>query len=167
VLDLSIQVEIPNTPLFRGEGSAIVREQLVSDTEFAANAIHGAVVPLTPVNQGFLRNAWGTKVEATGGPIDVLGRVFDPLAHALPQERGAHWPGAWPRRDAIEAWVRRKLGVPDNEVRSVAFLVARKLKRVGMKGHAMAYQAVNQVEGAVHARFQTGLQAIVERLGRR
>jgi hypothetical protein len=164
MLDLSIEVKIPDTALFRGDGAEIVRQQLVADTEYAVNVIRSAVVPLTPINLGLLRSAWGTKVEMGGTPLDVLGRVFDPLGYALPQERGArpHWPPSGP----IEAWVRRKLGVPEKEVRSVAFLVARKMARVGMSGRAMAYRAIEQVRGQVEARFKAGLEAIVQRLGR-
>lgn len=40
-------------------------------------------------------------------------------------------PGTMPPLDVIEAWVRRKLNVEDKDVRSVAFLIARKIKEKG------------------------------------
>lgn len=40
-------------------------------------------------------------------------------------------PGSMPPSKALEPWVRKKLGVPSNEVRSVAYLVARKIKMQG------------------------------------
>jgi hypothetical protein len=163
VIDLSVEVIVPNTVLFKGDAAHVVQQQLAADTEFAVNAIQGAVVPLSPVNLGFLRNAWGSKVELTGGSYDVLGRVFNPLEYALPQERGAR--PHWPPRGPIEAWVRRKLGVSEKQVRSVAFLVARKMAQVGMKGQAMAYKAVDQVTPMIQARFREGLNSIIQRLG--
>ncbi len=165
MMDLSIEVTVPDTALFRGEGAEVVRHQLVADTEFALSAIHGAIVPRTPINQGFLRNAWGTKVEVTGTGVDVLGRVFNPMAHANPIEHGAHWPGAMPPVDALVLWVRRKLGVAEKEVRGVAFVVARALKRRGLAPRNMARDGVESVRGAVRARFDAGLAAIVQRLG--
>lgn len=162
-LDIGLEVVVPNTALFKGDHAHIVQAQLAADTEFAVNAIQGAVMPLSPINNGFLRNAWGTRVALAGAQYDVLGRVFNPLDYALPQERGArpHWPPPEP----IQAWVRRKLGVSEKQVRSVAFLIARKISRVGMKGQAMAYRAVEQVTPMVQARFREGLASIVRRLG--
>jgi len=39
--------------------------------------------------------------------------------------------GTMPPVDVIEGWVRRKLNVEDKDVRSVAFLIARKIKEKG------------------------------------
>lgn len=163
-MELSIQVHVPNTALFRGEGAKVVTDQVLADTEYAVNEIRNAAVPATPINLGLLRNAWGTKVDVTGGGVDVLGRAFNPLAYAPPVERGAR--AHWPPRGPIEAWVRRKLGVSEREVRSVAFLVARKISRVGTSGAAMAHRAVEEVGPRIEARFRAGLATIIQRLGR-
>lgn len=40
-------------------------------------------------------------------------------------------PGKFPPMDVIRGWVRRKLGIPEEEVDSVAFLVARKIAEKG------------------------------------
>jgi hypothetical protein len=164
-LDLAIDVKLPDTALFRGEGAGVVTEQLTADTEYAVNALQAAVVPATPVGaNAFLRNAWGTDVRVGGTDVDVLGRVFNPMGYALPVERGArpHFPPV----DALMAWVRRKLQVPEKLVRSVAFLVARKISRRGTSGAAMAYRAVQQATPAIQARFRAGLAAITEKLSR-
>jgi hypothetical protein len=165
-LEISIDVKIPDTALFRGEGSQIVQEQLVADTEYAVNAILGAVVPETPVGAtSALRGAWQTKVDVLGSKFDVLGTVFNPMGYAVVRERGRR-PG-WPPREPIEYWVRRKLGISgDKEVRSVAFLVARKIARVGTTGAAMAHKGVEKVEPAIQARFRAGLDVVLQRLSR-
>jgi hypothetical protein len=164
-LDLAIDVKLPDTALFRGDGARVITEQLTADTEFAVNALQAAVVPATPIGAtAFLRNAWGTDVRLGGSNVDVLGRIFNPMAHALPVERGArpHFPPS----SALELWVRRKLQVPEKMVRSVAFLVARKISRRGTSGAAMAHKTVQQATPAIQARFRAGLAAIIERLGR-
>lgn len=164
-LDLAVDVQIPDTALFRGEGARVVTEQLTADTEYAVSALQAAIVPATPVGAtAFLRNAWGTDVHVGGGDVDVLGRVFNPMGYALPVERGArpHFPPS----SALELWVRRKLQVPEKMVRSVAFLVARKISRRGTSGAAMAYRAVQQATPGIQARFAAGLAAVVQRLGR-
>lgn len=164
-MDISIDVKIPDTPLFKGEGSEVVRQQLVADVEYGVNAIQAAVMPETPVGATSLaRGGWQTSVNLTGTPVDVLGRVFNLVPYAVPLERGArpHFPPV----AALELWVRRKLSVAEKDVRSVAFLVARKISRVGTSGAAMAHKAVERVTPAVEARFKAGLAVIVQRLGR-
>lgn len=56
--------------------------------------------------------------------------IIEGVARLLFLEFGRR-PGTWPPRDVIEAWVRRKLKVSDKEVKSVAYLVARKIKEKG------------------------------------
>lgn len=46
--------------------------------------------------------------------------------------RGGRRPGRRPPIQALEAWVEKVLGVPRARVRSVAFLVARKIGREGI-----------------------------------
>lgn len=161
---LEVKVEVPPTALFQGRGGAIVAEELVAATEHAVNLIHGAVVPATPVNVGMLRAGWQTKVDVVGGRAEVLGRVFNPLSYAWPVERGSrpHWPPIEP----LVLWAKRKFSVTDKEARSIGFLVARKISRVGTSGAGMAFKAVQKVEGAIQARFNQMAVRILERLGR-
>ncbi len=62
----------------------------------------------------------------------VIGVVGTAQKYALPVELGSrpHFPPVEPLID----WVKVKLGVPEHEARSVAFLVARKIARTGTKG---------------------------------
>jgi hypothetical protein len=62
--------------------------------------------------------------------------------------------------------VRRKLGVPDEEAHSVAFLVARKIFLRGTKGARMFRSAVAAKREAVRARFRLALSTIKSKLSR-
>jgi hypothetical protein len=63
--------------------------------------------------------------------LDLRGTLAPQVRHGLPVERGRN-PGKQPPREAIELWVRRKLGISgDEEVQSAAFLIARAIGRRG------------------------------------
>ena len=60
----------------------------------------------------------------------------------------------WPPPEALEGWVRR-LGITgDREVREVAFLIGRKISRVGTKGHLFLERALAENESRVVAVFE-------------
>ena len=56
--------------------------------------------------------------------------IIEGVARLLFLEFGRR-AGTMPPVSVIEAWVRRKLNVDDKDVRSVAFLIARKIKEKG------------------------------------
>lgn len=56
--------------------------------------------------------------------------IIEGVARLLFLEFGRR-AGTYPPKDVIEAWVRRKLNVEDSEVKSVAFLIARKIFEKG------------------------------------
>lgn len=160
-MELSLEFKIPNVPLFkRGEGPRIVREELMAATEFGVLAMEQAILPLVPVDRGTLRGGVQTKVFGEG--VSVIGRVFNPLGHALPVEHGSrpHWPPMAP----LQAWAARVLGVSGAEGRRVAFLVARAISRRGTKAHHMFERGFNQAKPRVMARYQQALVRIKARL---
>jgi hypothetical protein len=127
---MTIEFVVPKTPLFDGTASKVITEEL--DRAMNSSVLHlkGQILPIVPVNSGILRQGVATSV--TGESVAMVGRVFDPVAYALPVELGSrpHFPPIAP----IALWVRRKLGISDErEARSVAFLIARKISRVGTK----------------------------------
>ena len=63
--------------------------------------------------------------EATNGKLIISG-----LARVLFLEYGRK-AGTMPPVAVIRAWVQRKLNVPEDELDSVAFLIARKIQREG------------------------------------
>ena len=161
-MDLSLEFDIPKTPLLqKGAAGKVVHDELLQAMEVGVNLMHGAVVPLVPVDRGTLRN--GVQNEIQGQAVDLTGRVFNPLLHALPVETGAkpHWPPA----AALEGWVKRKLGISDpREAKSVAFLVARAIARRGTKAVEMFARGFTAAEPRVRARFDEALKRIAERL---
>jgi hypothetical protein len=105
--------------------------------------VKGRLVVHTPVFLGQLRGSYYTQV--AGDPVNVTGRVISDLIYGLPVDQGRK-PGPPPPVDAIEYWVRRKLGIDGNEARHVAYLIARAIGRRGTKAVNMAQKAVNDSE---------------------
>lgn len=164
-MQVLLEVTLPDTALLRGEGEAIAAQELVAAVEYAVHAIQGAVVPLTPVGvTGHLRQGTQTRVDVGGSAVDVTGHVFNPLGYAPAVERGAR--PHFPPPGALELWVQRKLGVPANKARSVAFVVARAIARRGTAGAAMFWRGVESVEASIHARFDQVPGRIIARLGK-
>lgn len=157
-MDLQVTVTLPRSALFDGRAPLIVGREIVSATEWAVNALVGAIAPLTPVGvAGTLRSA--VQSDVTDGSGEVRGRVFNPLGYALPVEEGArpHFPPIGP----LELWARRKLGVPDGEARSVAFRIARAISRRGTPAVRMFARGSAQVTPAINNRFAEATARIV------
>lgn len=93
---------------------------------------------------------------------EVIGEVGTPLNYAIPVELGSkpHFPPVEPLAD----WAQFKLGVPAAEARSVGYLIARKISRVGTEGAFMFSDAFNQNEGELHQIFSRAHARIIERL---
>lgn len=77
--------------------------------------------------KGSLYSRVDTEFNAVTG---VIGAASD---HALYTHEGRR-PGKQPPIQALVPWVRKKLGVEPSLVRSVSFLVARKIGRKGTRG---------------------------------
>lgn len=159
-IELSIEVKVPTALPTSAQAEKIMAEELVKATEEGLMVIQGAVLPLTPVDQGLLRGGFQTQI--LGEPAGVLGRLFNPMAHALPQEAGAkpHWPPL----AAIEGWVRRKLQVPAGEVRSVAYRIARAISVRGLPAREFAKRGFEASKSRVLARFEQANATIAKRL---
>ncbi len=66
-----------------------------------------------------------------------------PYAHFVEFGTAAHWP---PRK-VIEEWVRRKrsdFGITEKQVKSVAYLICRKIAKVGTQPHPFLRPAFEQ-----------------------
>ena len=92
----------------------------------------------------------------------VAGVVGTPLEYGEVVETGRR-PGKFPPLAPIELWVRRKLGVPDAEARGVAFLVARKIARVGFDGAHMFEKAWEHLEQWSMQQLQTIAPRVIAR----
>ena len=161
-MDLRVTVDIPKTPLFSGAGAApIIHEEMMAATEYGVAVVESAIAPLAPVDRGMFRAGIQTKVY--GEPAIVTGTVFNPLTYALPVEDGSkpHWPPQAP----LAAWAQRKLGLSADEAKSVGFLIARKISRVGTRAHRPFARGFAAAKEQVVARYEQMVASIVSRLG--
>lgn len=96
-------------------------------------------------------------------PAGVLGVVASSQPNALFLELGtrAHMPPV----EAIEPWVKAVLGIRDpKEVKSVAFLVARKIARKGTPAKQPMAKAAASTEGQVVALFEHAAAKVAQHL---
>ena len=94
----------------------------------------------------------------------VIGAVGSPLVHAEYVEVGTrpHMPPIQPLQD----WVQTKLNITDEaESRSVAFLIARKISRVGTKPDGTWQRIYEASQVGIEARFARGVDRVLDRLG--
>lgn len=103
----------------------------------------------------------GSDVSASGET--VTGIVGTPAKYAEPVEYGTkpHFPPLEP----LQYWVEKKLGLPEKEAKSVAFLIARKISKEGTEGAHMfedawtehkdkVEQILNEISDEVMRRIQ-------------
>ncbi len=131
--------------------------------------VQNAVAQRTPVGvtgdarSNIKQDIYGRALDAEG----IFGMVYMPAAitYGKPLEYGSR--PHFPPPKALELWVKRVLGVPDEQVKGVAFLVARKIagqsptgKKGGTKGAHMfekgweaSEQYVNDIWDAVPDRI--------------
>ena len=94
----------------------------------------------------------------------VIGAVASPLAYAEYVELGTrpHMPPLQP----LEDWVEAKLNITDErEKRSVAFLIARKISRVGTKPDGSWQRVFDASQSNIDVRFAQGVERVLDRLG--
>lgn len=146
------------------ERTAIVDRELGAAMHASTQMFRGLIIPATPVGvSGTLRGATAASVSTSGSPASIDGRVFNPIAYGMPVELGRS-AGKQPPSSALELWVRRKLGVPENRVKSVAFLVARKIGRQGTKAVEMFTKAFDQGKATANGYFDRAAARIAEEL---
>jgi hypothetical protein len=161
-MDLSIEFKIPKTPLFDGTAGQVVREELARAMNASVLHLKGQIMPLVPVGVTALLRG-GVQTSIAGEGVTLTGRVYDAVSYALPVELGSrpHFPPIAP----IALWVRRKLGISDErEARSVAFLIARKISRVGTKPRLFFKRGFEAGKGRVSTFFAEANARIVSRL---
>jgi len=159
---IDVEFNVPKVPMFDpAAAEAVVAEETRSFMNGAVLMFQGAIVPLAPVNVGALRQSIQTNV--TGTSANVTGKVFSPLAYAVPVEAGSR--PHFPPLDPIRLWVERKLGKSGAEARSVAFLVARKISRVGTKATRFFERGVTAGTPGVTALWNATGGRIARRLG--
>lgn len=99
----------------------------------------------------------------------LSGNVSTPLAYGLPIERGRTPGKKMPPVDAIELWVRRKLGVTEDS-RGVAFVIARKIAKFGFRkkqGYRMVEQAFEDGSPQAIKLFNAATEKAVDKIEKR
>lgn len=101
------------------------------------------IVEKTPVgSSGALRGGYAWQVRGKN-TRRVRGIITNPALYHDVREEGRR-AGRMPPPAALIAWVGTKLGVPPEARRGVAFLVARKIGRVGYPGAHMVEKGVKK-----------------------
>lgn len=101
-----------------------IRKGLQQEVARTATDIHRDAKTDAPVDTGILRNKINFVVQ------DLAATVFSNAKYSTDVEQGQK-PGRWPNPQDIRKWVERKLGIPKNKSKSVAFLVGRKIFQKG------------------------------------
>ena len=146
-----------------GQNSELIDQELRRAMTESVITVEGQVVTRTPVNFGTLRQSISHSVRGQG--IGIIGEVATPSAYGLPVEFGRK-PGKFPPLAPIELWVRRKLNVPEAQVESVAFLVARKIARSGTKGAFMFRDGLEASGPQIAKSFDQATKRIVDRMSK-
>ena len=92
-----------------------------------------------------LKNSW----EISGASIqqgEVICSITNTASNALNRLEGRK-PGRQPPSSALEEWVSKKLGVSGKRLKSVAFLVARKIGREGTQSSKRNFKQFDPVTG--------------------
>ncbi len=139
----------------------IARAELTAAMIEADRLLKGEVQDATPSSgHGTLRDSIFAVEQVSD--TQIIGIVGTAQPYAIPVELGSkpHFPPV----ESLIDWVRVKLGVPEKEARSVAFLVARKIARTGTEGAFMFTNTFRRLEPAVQAIFARARDRIVARL---
>ena len=92
------------------------------------------------LNTGEYLRAWKTHVERRGLNHGVL--IYNTMPYAPVIEFGRRAGARQPPSEPLARWAQRKLGLPYEEAQSVGFLIARRIKRHGLKPrHVMTNRA--------------------------
>lgn len=94
------------------------------------------------------------------------GIIGSPLPYALVLEEGRRAGRRFPPPEPIARWVRRKLGVPEEKVRGVAFVVARKIARRGTRPRHIFRDARPAIQRAAAQFLDRAVSDATEELSR-
>lgn len=139
----------------------VVRQELLAAMLEADQLLLREVKEQTPAATGTLRSSEHA-VERVQ-PFGVQGLVGSSLSYAEPVELGTkpHFPPV----EALMDWVKSRFSVrSEREARSIAFLIARKISRVGTRGAGMYQKALAACEGQIRTIFDRAQQRIAARL---
>ena len=132
----------------------------------ALDQIEEQVAVRTPVGAtGNLRGGWGTVPLQLHGVGVMYGQVVNPMSYGPVVEEGRQ-PGTMPPiTPGLKLWVKRVLGVPDKDVDSVSFAVAKKIEARGTKPARMLDEGWRAAFPVIDQQMSAMLTEIVAELG--
>ncbi len=113
-----------------------VRE-LQREIDRTAIRIHKDARQAAPVDRGILR----ARIMFTKGRLAAL--VWSQAKYSLDVEQGQK-PGRWPNKADLEGWVKRKINPPRKRLKSITYLVGRKIYKQGTKAQPYFEPAVRK-----------------------
>jgi hypothetical protein len=132
----------------------IVKRQLVLSSEYYVSEVKLAT-PIGATNN--LRDSWDFAYDDQEQSSTIGPRA----EYALPVELGRK-PGRGIPLVPLTLWVKRKLGVSNpRQARSIAYLISRKAKRVGIKGQYFAGDTFDAALPVINANFISPIGALI------
>lgn len=129
--------------------------------------IGSEVVPLVPVGvSARLKNSMGSEIQELG-PANLVGRYGSSLKDELyPQvmEYGREPGKKFPPVESLLRWVHLKIRPGLAQEERTAFLIARKIARVGIKGKKFMEQGFEKSQERVLGYFNQAMEEIVRSL---
>jgi len=100
------------------------------------------------VNTGQLKRSWKSQMFADGVAI------YNVAPYSGVVEYGRRVGAQQPPSDVIAKWAQRKLGVSAKEAKGLGFVIARSIKKRGIKGRPILTGSLPKIEDAVFRGIQ-------------
>lgn len=113
------------------------QKRLQREVDNTATKIHRTAREMAPNDTGGLR--WGINIAVRY----LSAVVWSSADYSLAVERGQK-PGTWPNPYLLQGWVKRKLKISKKRLKSVTFLVGRKIFRKGTEAQPYFGPAVKK-----------------------
>jgi hypothetical protein len=127
--------------------------------------IQKGVRPLTPVFTGRLRDSIEWEIRGTGvNLVGVVGSTLKKEIYPSVMEFGRKKGAKMPPPKKLERWVQLVLKVPKNEIKGIAFVVARAIGKRGIKGKRFMQKGYNKAKSKVNKNFKKALNDVVREL---
>jgi len=147
---------------------ALSNRELVLAMSKSVTRIEDNVLPFVPVDRGRLRGSIGSEVKEISS-LSIIGRVGSSLrdeVYPKVMEFGRE-PGKFPPMEPITAWVKRVIlrnETDEGKIRSVSFLVVRKIAKNGIKAREFLKQGFEKSLDDVKDYFSEALENIANGL---
>jgi hypothetical protein len=142
-----------------------MKKNLLTAMKKAVAKVEANVVPLVPIGvSGNLRRSIHGKTNTVGSTI--IGRVGSTMTREIYPEimEFGRRPGRMPPPSALERWVQIVLKVPAEEVKGVAFVVARSIGKKGIKGRAFMRKGWTKSKNSILGYFRKAVDDTVREL---